>query len=540
MARTPLLSALQRSLRIARFSLATGRTPAEIRQRADERAAERRREKAAGPDITRRDFLAGGAAAAVSVSLRGLVPAAAPMARPPVRVIVVGAGISGLTCAYRLRAAGVGVRVFEAQHRAGGRMSSLRGHFEDGQVAELGGELIDSGHTHLRGLAQELGLAIDDLAPEGLEERPVWFFGGAKRSEAEVVEAFLPVAVRIAAARARLGQDDVTYRSEGAAQELDRLSVAEWLDRIEVPRWFRQLLDVAFTTEFGLEIDRQSALNFLTTIDTVAEPFRVYGESDERFHVRGGNDLVPQTLARRLGGGAIELGCVLERIRRRPDGLVECSLRRGGRAFAAAADHVVVTLPFSLLRDVAIEADLTPAKRRAIAELGYGTNAKLMIGFQQRTWRTDFGSSGSTLTDLPYQLTWETSRLQAGRSGILTNFTGGRHGLELGTGAAAERAAEVARQLDGVYPGLSASRTREARFHWPSFPYTRGSYACYLPGQWTALRGAEGEPAGNLHFAGEHCSLAAQGFMEGGCETGERAAAEVMAALGVRARVPAA
>ena len=347
------------------------------------------------------------------------------------------------------------------------------------------------------------------------------------------------MAVRITAARARLGPDDITYRSEGAARELDHLSVAEWLDRVPVPGWFRQLLDVAFTTEFGLEIDRQSALNFLTTIDPVAEPFRLYGESDERFHVRGGNDLVPQALARRLGG-AIELGCVLERIRRRPDGLVECSLRRGGRAFAAAADHVVVTLPFSLLRDVAIEADLTPAKRRAIAELGYGTNAKLMIGFQQRTWRNEYGSSGSTLTDLPYQLTWETSRQQPGRSGILTNFTGGRHGLELGTGAAAERAAEVARQLDGVYPGLAASRTREARFHWPSFPYTRGSYACYLPGQWTALRGAEGEPAGNLHFAGEHCSLAAQGFMEGGCETGERAASDVMAALGVRARVPAA
>ena len=182
MARTPLLSALQRSLRIARCSLATGRTPAEIRQRGEERAAERHRARAAGRDVTRRDFLAGGAAAAVSVSLRGLVPPAAPIARPPARVIVVGAGISGLTCAYRLRAAGVGVRVFEAQHRVGGRVSSLRGHFEDGQVAELGGELIDSGHTHLHGLARELGLAIDDLAPGGGNERTVWFFGGTKRS----------------------------------------------------------------------------------------------------------------------------------------------------------------------------------------------------------------------------------------------------------------------------------------------------------------------------------------------------------------------
>jgi monoamine oxidase len=191
----------------------------------------------------------------------------------------------------------------------------------------------------------------------------------------------------------------------------------------------------------------------------------------------------------------------------------------------------VVTVPFTVLREVTIDADLSPAKRRAIAELGYGTNAKLMIGFSERTWRTRYASSGSTLTDLPYQLSWETSRHQAGAAGILTNFTGGRHGVELGAGAAGDHAAAVATQLDQVYPGLAASRTKESRFHWPSFPQTRGSYACYRPGQWTSIRGAEGEPAGNLHFAGEHCSLEAQGFMEGGCETGERAAAEILVAL---------
>ena len=58
----------------------------------------------------------------------------------------------------------------------------------------------------------------------------------------------------------------------------------------------------------------------------------------------------------------------------------------------------------------------------------------------------------------------------------------------------------------------------EVRFHWPSHPWTRGSYACYQVGQWTTIGGAEGERVGNLHFAGEHCSLRAQGFMEGGCE----------------------
>jgi monoamine oxidase len=159
-----------------------------------------------------------------------------------------------------------------------------------------------------------------------------------------------------------------------------------------------------------------------------------------------------------------------------------------------------------------------------------------MVGFSSRVWRERARSNGSVLTDLPFQLTWETSRLQSGRAGILTNFTGGAHGVELGQGTAAEQASRMVTDLERVFPGATAARTgmKEVRFHWPSFAWTRGSYASYLTGQWTALRGAEGEAVNGLYFAGEHCSLAAQGFMEGGCETGERAAKEVAEALGKR------
>jgi monoamine oxidase len=91
-----------------------------------------------------------------------------------------------------------------------------------------------------------------------------------------------------------------------------------------------------------------------------------------------------------------------------------------------------------------------------------------------------------------------------------------------------------------VFPGIAAARLdKEARFTWPTFAWTRGSYACYRPGQWTGFAGEEGRRVGNLHFAGEHTSREAQGFMEGGCESGERVAAEILearprAALGGR------
>ena len=89
--------------------------------------------------------------------------------------------------------------------------------------------------------------------------------------------------------------------------------------------------------------------------------------------------------------------------------------------------------------------------------------------------------------------------------------------------------------LERLFPGAAAARAggRETRFHWPSHPWSLGSYACLRPGDWTGLRGAMGESVGGLHFAGEHCALDTQGFMEGGCESGETAARAVLAQRGM-------
>jgi len=192
------------------------------------------------------------------------------------------------------------------------------------------------------------------------------------------------------------------------------------------------------------------------------------------------------------------------------------------------ASHVVLALPFTLLRQVQLHVELPEPKRRAIAELGYGTNAKLMVGFSSRPWRTQYGSDGSTYTDLGYMQTWETSRLQPGASGILTNFTGGKRGLALGQGTAEQQASHFLEEFNRLFPGVSkAYNGRVARMHWPTYPLTQGSYAAYRVGQYTRLAGAELERVRNLHFCGEHTSLDAQGFMEGGALTGAVVASEL-------------
>ena len=528
MARSSTFALVRRSLRLAQQSLHSPQSVAELVERSHDAPAGS--DEPAAP-LSRRRFVALGAGAAAAVALDGcLPPRAARVGESRRPVIVVGAGIAGLTAAYRLRQAGIPVAVYEAQQRVGGRMFSLRGGMGDDQVVELGGELIDTGHTHIRALAAELGIPLDDLSTDDPTlTRDVWHFGGVPRSEAEVVTAFRPLAGRIEEARANLPDDEITYRSPNGATALDQQSLAAWLDGAGVSGWIRSLIDVAYTTEYGLEPDDQSALNLITMIGTEPSSFDVFGESDERFHVRGGNDRIPAELGRRLND-AVRTGHVLESVRQRADGAFVCTFRRDGATVERVADQVVLAIPFTLLRSVRLDLPLPAAKRRAIDQLGYGTNAKLMVGFADRVWRARHRSNGSTLTDLPFQLTWETSRLQPGRSGVLTNFTGGRHGVALGRGTAAEQAAAMVGDLDRIYPGAAAAHEgqRAVRFHWPTHPWTLGSYASYRVGQWTALRGAEGESVGRLHFAGEHCSLPAQGFMEGGCETGEAAARAVL------------
>lgn len=486
---------------------------------------------------TRRRLLHRAGAAAVGVTVLGrLAPAARAAAAPS--VAVVGAGLAGLTCAYRLKQAGYTAELYEASDRVGGRCWTLRGAFAEAQFGEHGGELIDQGHGTIRNLAQELGLRLDNLlrAEANGTELIAWF-DGAPYTYAEITddikEAWQKIHKDVSAASYPTLFDNFTQRG----YELDHLSIVDWIEE-SIPGGMAsrlgRLLDVAYTIEYGGESSEQSSLNLLYLLGYAGQgQFRVFGPSNEKYHVRGGNDQIPAGLAAALAG-QITTGAELVAIRRTSTGAYALTFRRGSGTATTTVDKVVLALPFSILRrsvDLS-QAGFSPLKLRAIREQGMGTNSKLHMQFRKRHWN-DLGSNGETFADTGYQNTWEVTRAQPGASGILVDYTGGVVGATFGSGTPQTRARQFLAQLEPVLPGISQQWNGLATIDfWPEYEWTRGSYSYWKVGQYTAFAGIEGRQEGNAHFCGEHTSVDFQGYLNGAVETGERAAAEVIADLG--------
>jgi monoamine oxidase len=534
MSRTPLFEQIARSIRTALHLEERG---LETRE-----GLEMLREEAR---VSRRRFLGTAAAVGAAAALPGCAMDVGVDGEELVAargdVGIVGAGLAGLACARELLRYGLVATVHEGGDRLGGRVWSMGGAYRGpvtfpGQVVERGGELIDTTHTTMRGYAREFGLTLENYIRQPGDVS--YYFGGQSYDEAAIVDEFRAFVPALQADLRALGAP--TADSFTAADEaLDRTTLAAYLDSRGAGPLIKKALDVAYTIEYGLEIDRQSCLNLLLFIHADRrsrfQPFGVF--SDEKYHVAEGNQAIVDGLAARLRG-PVHLGRVLVRAAKRSDGRVELTFREGRRTIVAVHDAVVFAVPFSTLRDVELNASLgLPSwKRFAIDSLGYGTNAKMMIGFAGRPWRT-YGSNGSSYSDLPnHQSTWETNPSAATASrGVLTDFSGGLRGAALRTSRVQREASAFLADLDRIWPGAAAAAARSGGNvlahleHWPSNPLFKGSYTCNGPGYFTTIADNEAKPVGNLFFAGEHTSsfYEWQGFMEGAALSGLRAAAEV-------------
>jgi monoamine oxidase len=490
---------------------------------------------------TRRELVkrtAAAGAALAGVSTMGRFAQAAYGATQPT-IAVVGAGLAGLTAAYRLKQAGLNAQIYEASGRIGGRCYTI--HDFAPLVAEHGGELIDQGHTQVRHLAQELGLDLDNLLqaqPSGTED--FFWVNGSKYPYSQLLTDLNGMYQKlhkdvVAASYPTLWN---LYTQRG--WELDHMSIIDWLDET-VPNGgsksnLGRVLDIAYNIEYGAECSIQSSLNLLYLLGYRGQgQFRVFGASNEKYHVRGGNDQI----ARRLGdalGNQISLNTALTSITQNLGGSFTLTFSKDAGSQTVVVDHVVLALPFSLLRSVNYsKAGFEPLKVTAIKELAMGTNSKLHVEFKDRFWY-GAGNNGNTYADTGYQNTWEVSRAQGGGKGkgLLVDYTGGNIGANFGTGTPSSHAQQFMSQLQLQFPGTTVSDHWTGRAtidFWAGYPWTKGSYSYWKVGQYTKFSGMEKARQGNCHFAGEQTSQDNQGYLEGAVETGENAAAEILGDL---------
>lgn len=482
---------------------------------------------------SRRAFLSAAAWPAVAPAI---LPA---KTAPQTDVAIVGAGLAGLVCADTLATKGLGATIYEAAARSGGRVYSLRNFFP-GQVAERGGEFIDTGHKTMIGYARKFGLTLEDVNKEPGEVR--YYFRGGVASERQVVEEFRALVDAMRNDLRQLSGEVTAAQFTPADRAFDELSLEEYLVSRGAGPLIRAVLEEAYIAEYGLAPSQQSCLNLLFFIHADRRskftPFGVF--SDERYHVVEGNDAIASGLAARLAA-RWRHGHKLVRVRKTAAERIELTFETPGGTVVRTHEAVVLTLPFSTLRLVELDASLglSAAKRHAIEHLGYGTNAKLMVGFEARPWLTIHRSNGASYSDLMnHQTTWETNpRLATASRAILTDYSGAERGANVNPAQPQAEAAKFLEDLNQVYPGALAAATRNSNGHlrvhlehWPSNPLARGGYTCYRPGQFTRIAGLEGEAAGNLLFAGEHTNsfYEWQGFMEGACLSGIAAAQQIL------------
>jgi monoamine oxidase len=469
--------------------------------------------------ISRGEFLKRLGYGAAGVAAISLLPSMRWLEDLETKIVIVGAGMAGLRAAHILKKAGISknVSLYEASNRTGGRMFTQKLNGNSG-TTELGGEFVDSNHLDIRQLAKEFGVtellkATDGLAPE------VFWMEGKSYQQADFIRAFQSI-------RKQVGKD--SKKRGKAFLALDNMPLDAYLDSLHLDAWFRKALEVAYVGEYGLELAAQSAVNFTALVGKQpAGQFDLFGESDESIKLLGGN----QQLCDRLADGLrdqIMLDAPLVGIQSAGKGF---KLSFQNMKKEIDADIVIMTIPYTVLRDVqGIDqlAGMTPAKLKCIRELGAGQNGKYFLEMGERIWRKQ-GFQGYLYTPIIHT-SWDSFHLQndnAGKS-IYSVFFGGNTGAGISKGGGEAYLDEISK----AFPGFKAQYTGyTSQMNWWKHPWSKGSYICPKPGQYSSIGEEIATSVGNMLFAGEHTSVEFGGFMNGAAETGRLAAEKVLAML---------
>jgi monoamine oxidase len=451
------------------------------------------------PLFSRRAFLKSGGALALStpVLAGGAFAAPSPKTKAQKTCVVIGAGLSGLTAAYRLQRSGWRVTVIEARPRIGGRVWTHRDS-QTGLSFELGGEWIGDDHARMIALCRHFGLPLqrhrfcDPLLQNGKVPRAAdWEYSQSAQRAWKKFGAAWP------------------QYSERDRRNLDRYDWWTWLARIGYSENDLRLRDLADSADFGESIRQVSAFA------AASEYLESNATNEMDWKISGGNDRLPRALASRIGHHNFRTATTVSAV-----------TQKNGKVYVRAGNEVLVadacicTVPARVLNHIRFSPELPDAQVKAAWELQYARIVKSAVTFDKRFWKGDDFSLASNATSHYY---FHSTQKQSGTAGVLTSYAVGDKADVLASQSARRRQQIITRDLemfDERAPRFARGIVSQA---WQRDPFSQGAYALYRPGQWFSVRLILRKPHGKVFFAGEHLADR-QGSMEGAVETGEAAA----------------
>lgn len=420
------------------------------------------------------------------------------------KVVVLGAGFSGLAAAHLLSKQGIDVTVLEACSRIGGRVFSHKIDETDNLVIELGAEWVGASHKRLIELCKELGLELKNnqfntrLLYKGEYFAPdKWDYSRAWKSKFDKILKAYP------------------NLSEADKVELDKMDWWRYLVNNGIEQRDLDIRELLDSTDFGETIRKVSAYVALAE----------YAESSEKnemdYKIKGGNHQLAKALAAIIGKDKILLNHqVVSIVQSGKTVTITCE-----NGFKIEADQVICSLPTFAISQIRWEPMLPKDKQEAINALQYARINKNALLYNQRFWQDE---SFDLATDVLPHYFYHATKNQPSKKGALISYTIGDKADVIARQTAQWRSKMISDAIKPAFGNTEPYLLKQASYYWGNDQFSKGAYAIYGTGQWFTLKPVLQRKFGNVSFAGEHIADW-QGFMEGALNTGEEAAQGILA-----------
>jgi monoamine oxidase len=441
-------------------------------------------------------------------------------------LVVIGAGLAGLSAARAAAAAGASVVVVEARDRVGGRV--LNEDIGGGNVVEVGAQWIGPTQDRLAALAAKLGVETFPTYGEG--ENVIEYGGRLRRYRGTIPRINPVVLLDVERAQRRLNRMarkvplDAPWEAPDAAA-LDGQTAATWMRRNLATRAGRMLLELGIEAVWAAQPEDMSLLHVLFYIHSAGGLEMLFdtegGAQQDRFV--GGSQRIPILMAQELGRENVLLGAPVRMIRRGEHGV---TVEADGATVRAR--RTVVAVAPTLAGRIAYDPPLPGFRDQLTQRMPLGTVAKCMAIYDEPFWRAENLSGQGTSDAGPVKLTFDNTP-PSGAPGVLLGFLEGRQARELGRVNANERRAAVLDCFARLFGPRAGRPDAYLERLWAEEEWSRGCYGCHMPtGAWTAYGPALREPIGPLHWAGAEYATVWNGYMDGAVRSGEAAASAVL------------